>query len=426
MTDGKRGGAADAETSGIGASAAPGREWRMTAGRKRDAVLRVLRGEPLEIVARELAVTAADLSGWRDVFLEAGAASLKARERDDRDETIDRLQSKLGEVLMDNELLYAKVGRLEAGSGGAPFGGAEVEAMSAVVSNSTCHPYGVARACRVWGVARAGIYRGRRVIAPLTPRRRPGPQGPMPDAALVEAIRQVLIASPFHGEGYRKVWARLRHAGLCTSKERVRRLMRENGLSAATRTGSPRGPRNHDGTIIPETINAMWGTDMTTAFTIEHGQVAVFVAVDHCSAECVGIHAALRGTRHEALEPVRQGVVERFGRVEMDAANGLSIRHDHGSQYVSHDFQKEIAWLGASSSPAFVRAPEGNGCAERFIRTLKENLLWVRTFHTVEELRLALIDFRQTYNEHWLIQRHGHRSPAQFRRDQMDTMPLAA
>jgi transposase InsO family protein len=248
----------------------------------------------------------------------------------------------------------------------------------------------------------------------------------MPDAALVEAIRGVLIASPFHGEGYRKVWARLRHQGLRSSKERVRRLMRETGLSARSRAGSPRGPRNHDGTIIPETVDTMWGTDMTTAFTLEHGQVAVFVAVDHASAECVGIHAALRGTRHEALEPVRQGVVEHFGAVEKDAATGLSIRHDHGSQYMSHDFQKELAWLGATSSPAFVRAPEGNGCAERFIRTLKENLLWVRTFHTVEELRLALIEFQRTYNEHWLIERHGHRSPAQFRRDQMDTMPLAA
>ena len=248
----------------------------------------------------------------------------------------------------------------------------------------------------------------------------------MPDAALVEAIRGVLLASPFHGEGYRKVWARLRHQGLRTSKERVRRLMRENGLSAPARTGRSTGPRHHDGTIIPATIDTMWGTDMTTTFTTEHGQVAVFVAVDHASAECVGIHAALRGTRHEALEPIRQGAVECFGAIARDAAQGLGIRHDHGSQYMSHDFQKELAWLGAASSPAFVRAPEGNGCAERFIRTLKENLLWVRTFRTVEELRLALIDFRQTYNDHWLIERHGHRSPAQFRRNQTDTMPLAA
>jgi transposase InsO family protein len=299
--------------------------------------------------------------------------------------------------------------------------------MSAVVSISTRRSYGLARVCRVWGVARSGVYRRRQAVgAPAMPRRRPGPQGPMSDAALVEMIRQVLTESPFHGEGYRKVWARLRHQGLRTSKERVRRLMRENGLSAAARVGSFRGPRNHNGTIIPEMVDTMWGTDMTAAFTLEHGQVAVFVAVDHASAECVGLHAARRGTRFEALEPIRQGVVERFGGVEMDAATGLSIRHDHGSQYMSHDFQKEISWLGASSSPAFVRAPEGNGCAERFIRTLKENLLWVRTFRTVEELRLALLEFRQTYNERWLIERHGHRSPAQFRRDQMDTMPLAA
>ena len=93
---------------------------------------------------------------------------------------------------------------------------------------------------------------------------------------------------------------------------------------------------------------------------------------------------------------------------------------------MSRDFQREIAWLGVTSSPAFIRAPEGNGCVERFIRPLKENLLWVRTFRTVEELRLALIEFRRTYNEHWPIERHGHRSPAQFRRGQMDAAPLAA
>lgn len=70
--------------------------------------------------------------------------------------------------------------------------------------------------------------------------------------------------------------------------------------------------------------------------------------------------------------------------------------------------------------------PEGNGCAERFNRILKENLLWVRTVRSVEGLRPALTEFRQTYDGHWLIERHGHRSPAQLRRDQMDAMPLAA
>lgn len=122
--------------------------------------------------------------------------------------------------------------------------------MSTVILISTRRRYGIARICWVWRVACSSVYRPRRATTvPPAPRRRPGPQGPMPNAALVEAIRRVLADSPFHGEGHRKVWARLRHAGLRTSKERVRRLMRESGPSAASRVGRPRGPRTHDGTI---------------------------------------------------------------------------------------------------------------------------------------------------------------------------------
>ena len=93
---------------------------------------------------------------------------------------------------------------------------------------------------------------------------------------------------------------------------------------------------------------------------------------------------------------------------------------------MSHHFQAEIRFLGIESSPAFVREPEGNGCAERFIRTLKENLLWVRRFATVEELRLALVSFRRTYTQTWLIERHGYRTPAQVRADQLGQVSMAA
>ena len=93
---------------------------------------------------------------------------------------------------------------------------------------------------------------------------------------------------------------------------------------------------------------------------------------------------------------------------------------------MAHDFQKELRFLGTGSSPAFVRAPEGNGCAERFIRTLKENLLWVRTFDTLEELRQALHDFKRRYNEQWLIERHGFRTPAQVRAAQLAPIAMAA
>jgi transposase InsO family protein len=295
--------------------------------------------------------------------------------------------------------------------------------MSQATSPSSGRAYGLACVARVWGVPRATIYRHRHVS--LATPRRPGPSGPMPDDDLVVAIRGVLTASAFHGEGYRKVWARLRFAGVRTSRRRVLRLMREHSLQAHQRTGRARGPRSHDGTITTEQVDTMWGTDLTSVMTGE-GLASVFIAVDHCSAECVGIHAARRATRFEALEPIRQGVRERFGGFDKGVASGLMLRHDHGSQYVSDAFQREIAFLGLISSPAFVRAPEGNGCAERFIRTLKENLLWIRGFETVEELRLALLEFRRRYNETWILERHGYRTPAAIRAAQIRPAALAA
>ena len=83
--------------------------------------------------------------------------------------------------------------------------------------------------------------------------------------------------------------------------------------------------------------------------------------------------------------------------------------------------------LRPALSPACVRARKGNGCLERAIRTLKEQLLWVKTFETVEEPRLALIAWAELYNARWLIERHGFRSPAQRRRDyHSEARPLAA
>jgi putative transposase len=300
--------------------------------------------------------------------------------------------------------------------------------MSTSVSPSANKAYGVATVCRVWKLSRATLYRQRQPVGPATvaePAKR-GPQRGLSDADLLAAIQKIIRESPFHAEGYRKVWARLRFAGLRTSKRRVLRLMRENDLLAPNRKGTDRGPRTHDGTITTQKVDEMWGTDLTGTATVRDGQVAVFVAVDHCSAECIGLHAAKRADRFEALEPVRQGVRECFGTFAGDIAKGLKLRHDHGSQYMADDFQNEIKWLGIESSPSFVRAPEGNGCAERFIRTLKENLLWVQTFDTVEDLRRALLDFKRRYNSEWLIERHGFKPPAAVRAEQLTPMALAA
>jgi putative transposase len=311
-----------------------------------------------------------------------------------------------------------------------PFRAEEARHLSRSASPSTGKHYALQRVCRVFGLARStAYYLAARDAIPADQRpapRKRGPVGAAADDEPVGHIRRVLAGSPFTGEGYRKVWARLRHQGIRTAAERVRRLMREHHLQAPRRGGNAHGPAARDGTITAEEPDTMWGTDMTTTATIGEGLAHVFVAVDHCTCECIGLHAAKGGNRFEALEPLRQGVREHFGRFEAKVAEGLAIRHDHGSNYLSDDFQRELRFLGMASSPSFVREPEGNGCAERFIRTLKEQLLWVRSFATVADLVDALREFKRTYNERWLIGRHGHRTPSQVRRDLLSSKTKAA
>jgi len=296
--------------------------------------------------------------------------------------------------------------------------------MSQATSPSTGKSYGLTMVLRVWEIAKSTFYW--QLHEKPKVEGRPGRVGPCTDGELLEHIRAILADSPFHGEGYRRVWARLRFQGIRTSRCRVLRLTRENQLLASHRRGNPHGPKAHDGKITAERVDEMWGTDMTSTITTTEGQAAIFFTVDHCSMECVGIHTAKRGTRFEALEPIRQGVGECFGAFGKGVAAGLAPRHDHGSQYLSDVFQEEVRFLGVTSSPAFVRELEGNGCAERFVRILKENLLWVRTFATVEELRVALQEFRRIYNETWIIERHGYKTPAQIRREQRGLVIKAA
>ena len=86
---------------------------RFSLQRKMAIVGRLLRGVPLELVARETNVSIARLSEWRERALAGAATALKERERDDRDDEIARLKSKVGEITMDNELLYAKIAAME-------------------------------------------------------------------------------------------------------------------------------------------------------------------------------------------------------------------------------------------------------------------------------------------------------------------------
>lgn len=291
--------------------------------------------------------------------------------------------------------------------------------MSQAISPSIGRRYGLARVCRVRQVACSTVS-WQRAQAAIPPEQRPlphkrGPRTVLSDAELTTRIQSVLLSSGFHGEGHRKVWARLRAQGVRTAKARMLRLMRQANLLAPQRVGRPHGPHAHDGTIITDQPDVLWGTDLTMTWTTNEGPACVFLTVDHCTAECLGLHAAKRGTLFEALERIRQAIQTSFGRYDANVAVGLAVRHDHGSVYRSATFQDELASLGITSSPAYVREPEGNGCAERLVRTLKENLLWVQSFATIAERQQALAAFKWRSNEEWLIERHGFHTPAQVR-----------
>ena len=194
------------------------------------------------------------------------------------------------------------------------------EALEALgrVSPATNQPYPLTMVCETWRVARSSVYelRARRGERPESDRRQPGKRGPktaLSDEELLQEIRTVLKASPFLGEGHRKVKARLAAKGIRAGKNRVLRLMRERGLLAPVRRGRPRGDRSHSGRIRTERPDELWGTDASRFWTKAEGWCWFFATVDHCASDVVGWHVAKKGDRWAALEPVRQGVRAHMG-----------------------------------------------------------------------------------------------------------------
>jgi len=287
--------------------------------------------------------------------------------------------------------------------------------MRGAVSPSTGRRYPLTMLCAGFRVARSSLYAA---LAPAGGVAAPGKHGPKTersDAEVLEGIRAVLAASPFHGEGYRKVRARLAHRGLRVGGKRVLRLMRTHGLLAPRRLGPPNGNPAHDGTIITERPDEMWGTDATRFYTEDQGWCWFFGAIDHHVDEIVGWHVAKLGNRWAALEPIRQGMPHAFGVFKKDIARGLKIRCDWGPQYIADAWINEVKWLGITISPSYVGEPQCNGVIERFMRTLKEQCLYLHRFQNLEEARRVISEFITRYNSEWLIERLGYRTPAQAR-----------
>ena len=291
--------------------------------------------------------------------------------------------------------------------------------MSETTSAATGRCFGIQRVCQVWERSRSALYARRARAHPrvgAVPARR-GPRPRHSDAQLLAAIRADLARSPFHGEGHRKVHARLRILdGIRVARTRVLRVMRAHGLLSPHR-GRQGAAKTHDGRVITQAPNVMWGTDGVRVFTLDDGWGWIFAAVEHWNAECVGWHVCKVGSRFAALDPIAQGLERLYGSLDADVARGLALRMDHGSQYLSDHFLKQIRYWGIHPSFGFVEEPETNGVAERWNRTLKEQAIHGRIFQNLEAVRAAVADFVERYNQTWRLEKLGYQTPIEAREE---------
>jgi len=377
------------------------REVRWSTRRKEGVVMRLLRGESLDLLARETGRPAGRIVSWREEFLAAGREGLKARRAPVEDVALREAQRKVGELSMEVDILGAA-----AGEAGPPSVAEALEVSEEL-------PAPLATVCRVARVSRSAACEQRRRRGASEPaRRRPKPLGAMTDTELLGEIRRVLRDSPFVGEGHRKVWARLRRRGVPTSKRVLRPRARPacsppppgsgSGLRASTTGRSPSRRRTRCGRPTPPRDGrpraARLSSPSSTTPPVRRGP-----------------NASLRMDRFAVADLLREVTTERFGSVERAVCSGLALCYDGGPCFRSEHYQAEIDHLGIARSPAYHYEPETNGCVERFIQTLKEQVLWVERFETHEQLRAAVRAFALAYNQSWLLERHDYRTPIEAR-----------
>lgn len=284
-------------------------------------------------------------------------------------------------------------------------------------SSSTNKKYGLKRVCGIWDISRSALYNRREKARTDSQPLKRGPKPQSADAVVLMEIRKDINESPFTGEGHKKVHARLRkRKGIKVGRERVRRLMRENNLLSPSRAQFS-DKKLHDGRITTDAPNDMWATDATKIKTVQDGVIWFFGIIEHWNGECLGWSISKRGDRFIALDALSMALKNQFGSLEQNCAKGLSLRPDHGSQFVSKDYRNQMRYWGISPSYSYVREPETNGVVERFHRTLKEQIVYGRIYQTLEEFKEAVSMFIKSYNEEWLLEKLGYRSPLEARCD---------
>jgi transposase InsO family protein len=271
----------------------------------------------------------------------------------------------------------------------------------------------VTQLCEAFGISRAAYYAAKkpRPAAKVIAIRR-APRHTSSEVAL-DAIREVIAAEP--AWGVRKVWATLKRTGLKVSRKRVHALMRANGLVLARDREPGETTRGHVAVPMP---NRRFGGDLTTVWTKKDGWVAVVPTIDCGCRSVLGLTVTKDQHSPAVLASIEQALEEAFGEPK-NVPSGVELRTDHGSQYTGADCAAFVAKWNLLHTFAPVGRPTGNAVAERVIRTMKEEVVWLRDWDTADELRAALLAWQIRYNSQRPHQALGWKTPAEHRAEKL-------
>jgi len=237
------------------------------------------------------------------------------------------------------------------------------------------------------------------------------------NAAILEIMKSLKAEHPFWG--YRRIWAHLKYVNkMEINQKRVLRLMQKHGLLVkphamlrANRTPQKSKPR-------PDRPNQWWGIDMTKVMVQGFGWVYIVVVLDWYTKQVVGYHAGLQSKARHWLEALDMAVNRQF----RDGARGqgVSLMSDNGCQPTSISFMKACGELGINQAFTSYNNPKGNADTERFFRTMKEELLWLREWTSPFELLNVIGEWIPGYNANYLHSALGYRTPNQAETDYLN------
>jgi len=291
----------------------------------------------------------------------------------------------------------------------------------------------VALVCELFDLSRSAYYaeldrQKRQCVLPFEPpARKRGAASRAPTEQVLAAIREIIADQ--RAWGVRKVWATLRRPpekggkGLTVSRRRVHALMKAHGLVLARDT-EPGEPTRVGSVAVPEP-NRRFGTDLTTVWTKRDGVVAIVPTLDYGCRSALSLIVTKDQHGPEILASLEAALEAAFG-APGNVPQGVDVRTDHGPQFTSGDCEALCDAWGVEQTFAPVGRPTGNAVVERFIRTMKEEVVWLRDWETADELRTALEKWVTHYNTRRPHQALGWLTPAEYRAERLGIRLSAA